>query len=110
MTGGGSPESGTDSKVITASKYQDALRFLIYFDQKKRLALKKSSQLVTRKVKMKLINLNLEFETTFQPLDTYSEGAKQIKSRWVLMQTIVDQFWRVWYRWHFPSLSSRQKW
>ena len=60
--GGGPPGSGSKSKEITASEYQDALRILIYFDQKRRLALKKSSQLVTKKVKMKLTNLNLEFE------------------------------------------------
>ena len=26
------------------------------------------------------------------------------------MQTIVDQFWRVWHRWYFPTLLLRQKW
>ena len=60
--GGGAPESGNESKMITASRYQDVLRFLTYFDQRQRLASMKSS-----KVKMKLTNINLEFEIMFQP-------------------------------------------
>ena len=61
-TGGGSPGKGSKCKEITASEHQDALRFLIYFDQMRRLALKKSSLWVTKKVKMKLTHLNLEFK------------------------------------------------
>ena len=96
--------------MITASEYQDASRFLIYFDQKQRLALKKISQLATRKVKIKLTNINLELEIKFQPQDTYSKDSKNIKSRFVLVQTIVNQLWRVWHRWYFPTLLLRQKW
>ena len=46
----------------------------------------------------------------FQPQDDYSKDSKNLKSRFVLVQTIVNQFWRVWQRWYFPTLQLRQKW
>ena len=50
------------SKRITVLDFQDALKFFIYFDKNQRLVLMKCFQLVTKKVKMKLINLNLEYK------------------------------------------------
>ena len=47
---------------VTAKEYQDALKFLIYFDQSRRLNIRKGTQLVTRKVTVKLLNINLEYE------------------------------------------------
>ena len=67
------PESGTGSKVITASMNQNVLGFLTYDDQEKRLALKGGSQLVTRKVKIKLTNINLELVTE-KSRDAYSKN------------------------------------
>ena len=28
----------------------------------------------------------------------------------MLVQSIVDQFWKVWVKWYFPTLLIRQKW
>ena len=55
-----STEGGSGERKITSSEYQDALKFFIYFDQKQRLDLKKNSQLVTRKVKVQLTNIDLK--------------------------------------------------
>ena len=46
----------------------------------------------------------------FQSLENYSDDPKQFQSRFVLVQSIVDQFWKVWLKWYFPSLVLRQKW
>ena len=46
----------------------------------------------------------------FQPEEWYSDDPKKFQSRFVLVQSIVDQFWRVWIKWYFPTLLVRQKW
>ena len=46
----------------------------------------------------------------FQSLENYTEDPKQIRSRFVLVQSIVAQFWKVWMKWYFPTLLIRQKW
>ena len=46
----------------------------------------------------------------FQSLENHSDDPKQFQSRFVLVQSIVDQFWKVWMKWYFPTLMLRQKW
>ena len=46
----------------------------------------------------------------FQSQDLYSEKPGASKSRFVLVQRICDQFWKVWTSLYFPTLLWQQKW
>ena len=38
------------------------------------------------------------------------EDVKQVKTRFLLVQSLTDRFWKTWTRIYFPSLLLRQKW
>ena len=46
----------------------------------------------------------------FSPNGQLWSDPKSFTNRFLLVQAIVDQFWRVWHRLYFPSLVVRQKW
>ena len=47
----------------------------------------------------------------FQPEeDSYTDDPRAIRSRFLLVQSIVDQYWKTWMKWYFPTLLLRQKW
>ena len=46
----------------------------------------------------------------FQAAEKYTDDPRQIQSRFLLVQSIVDQYWKVWLKWYFPTLLIRQKW
>ena len=46
----------------------------------------------------------------FQAAEKYTDDPRQIRSRFLLVQSIVDQYWKVWLKWYFPTLLIRQKW
>ena len=46
----------------------------------------------------------------FQSKDAYDDKPSSDKTRFLLVQKIVDQFWRVWTKLYFPTLLRRQKW
>ena len=44
------------------------------------------------------------------PAHDWMEDNKQLKSRFLLVQSLTDKFWDVWTDIYFPSLLVRQKW
>ena len=46
----------------------------------------------------------------FQCEDVYDERPGAAKTRFLLVQRIIDQFWNVWTKLYFPSLIIQQKW
>ena len=46
----------------------------------------------------------------FQPDEIFDDDPKSLLTRFHLVQSITNQFWRVWTRLYFPSLLVRQKW
>jgi hypothetical protein len=46
----------------------------------------------------------------FQPDQVFTDCPKAAKTRFLLVQTIVCQFWNVWMKLYFPTLLIRQKW
>ena len=46
----------------------------------------------------------------FQAEDMYDERPGAAKTRFLLVQRITDQFWKVWTKLYFPSLIIQQKW
>ena len=46
----------------------------------------------------------------FQSKDAFSEDPDKIRSRFLKVQRITDQFWVIWRRLYFPTLQIRQKW
>ena len=46
----------------------------------------------------------------FMPPEDWVADIKQLKSRFILVQTLTDNFWDVWTSIYFPSLLLRQKW
>ena len=46
----------------------------------------------------------------FRPNMEEYVNQESFKNRFLLVQTITDQFWRIWTKIHFPSLVVRQKW
>ena len=46
----------------------------------------------------------------FMPAHDWMEDNKQLKSRFLLVQSLTDKFWDVWTDIYFPSLLVRQKW
>ena len=47
---------------------------------------------------------------TYQCDQVFTEDPKHVKSRFLLVQAITNQFWKVWLKLYFPSLLVRQKW
>ena len=46
----------------------------------------------------------------FQSQDVYDERVEAAKTRFLLVQRICDQFWKVWMKTFFPTLLWQQKW
>ena len=46
----------------------------------------------------------------FQSSDMYDERPGAAKTRFLLVQRIIDQFWNVWTKLYFPTLIVQQKW
>ena len=46
----------------------------------------------------------------FQEQDMSSDDPNAVKTRFRFVQTLVNQFWKVWMKLYFPSLLIRQKW
>ena len=46
----------------------------------------------------------------FESADAFDENPDNAKNRFVLVQRITDQFWKVWQKLYFPTLLVRQKW
>ena len=46
----------------------------------------------------------------FEDQNVFIDDPKHAKTRFLFIQTIVNQFWRVWMKLCFPSLLIRQKW
>ena len=46
----------------------------------------------------------------FEPDQVITDDPGDIKSRFLLVQAITNQFWKVWLKLYFPSLLLRQKW
>ena len=46
----------------------------------------------------------------FQPDQIFTDDPKATKNRFLLVQAITAQFWKVWVKVYFPSLLLRQKW
>ena len=46
----------------------------------------------------------------FQCKSMYEESAKGFRNRFSLVQSITDQFWKMWQKLYFPSLIIQQKW
>ena len=46
----------------------------------------------------------------FEPDQVFTDNPKAVKSRFLLVQAITNQFWKVWLKLYFPSLLIRQKW
>ena len=46
----------------------------------------------------------------FQSKELFVEDPKLFDARFYLVQSLTDQFWRIWTRLYFPSLIVRQKW
>ena len=46
----------------------------------------------------------------FRPNGQLLDDPSAFRDRFLLVQAIVDQFWRVWHKLYFPSLLVRQKW
>ena len=46
----------------------------------------------------------------FQQEDMFDDDPKAAKTRFHLVQSITNQFWKIWTRIYFPSLLVRQKW
>ena len=50
------------------------------------------------------------FFWTVQFSGLFSDSPKQLQSKFRLMQSITDQFWKNWSRTYFPTLLIQQKW
>ena len=46
----------------------------------------------------------------FQQDQVFTDDSRSIKDRFLLVQSITAQFWKIWMRDYFPSLLVRQKW
>ena len=46
----------------------------------------------------------------FKPDQVFIDNPKAVKNRFLLVQAITNQFWKVWQKLYFPSLLVRQKW
>ena len=46
----------------------------------------------------------------FQPDQVFTDDPKATKNRFLLVQAITEQFWKVWLKLYFPTLLVRQKW
>ena len=46
----------------------------------------------------------------FEPDQELTDDPERVKSRFLLVQAITNQFWKVWLKLYFPSLLLRQKW
>ena len=46
----------------------------------------------------------------FHPKEMFSEDPKLADTRFLLVQSITSQFWKVWHKLYFPTLLIRQKW
>ena len=46
----------------------------------------------------------------FEADQVFTEDPEHVKSRFLLVQAITNQFWKVWLKLYFPSLLVRQKW
>ena len=46
----------------------------------------------------------------FQPDNAVTEDPGAFKNRFLMIQAITEQFWRVWLKLYFPTLVIRQKW
>ena len=46
----------------------------------------------------------------FEPDQVITDDPGNIKSRFLLVQAITNQFWKVWLKLYFPTLLLRQKW
>ena len=46
----------------------------------------------------------------FQPNQVFTDDPKAARTRFLLVQSITAQFWKVWMKIYFPSLLVRQKW
>ena len=45
----------------------------------------------------------------FQPDQVFTDCPKTVRTRFQLVQAIVEQFWKVWLKLYFPTLLVRQK-
>ena len=46
----------------------------------------------------------------FQPDGIFSDDPRKVSSRFLLVQSMTSQFWKIWLRDYFPTLIIRQKW
>ena len=46
----------------------------------------------------------------FQSEEVFTDNPNKVQSRFLLVQAITNQFWKVWLKLYFPSLIFRQKW
>ena len=46
----------------------------------------------------------------FHAADQCSDDTSSFKTRFMLVQAITEQFWKIWHKLYFPSLIIRQKW
>ena len=50
------------------------------------------------------------FSGPFQSDEVFTDNPNKVQSRFLLVQAITSQFWKVWLKLYFPSLILRQKW
>ena len=46
----------------------------------------------------------------FHTEETFIDDPSKVQSRFLLVQTITNQFWKIWLKLYFPTLLFRQKW